>query len=151
MDTFTILFDLNNLSEELDHLGNVFPDSLEKQENILDSLESLNLDTIDVDSLQSFKINGESVIDSIENTDFSSEVSKDSLNDSSSENFESCKTYISDEATLLCDETNEKDFHFNCQHKVSSTSHLFSNDDTSAFIHIPTNILEFLMFFGHKS
>ena len=109
MDTFTILFDLNNLSEELDHLGNVFPDSLEKQENILDSLESLNLDTIDVDSLQSFKINGESVIDSIENTDFSSEVSKDSLNDSSSENFESCKTYISDEATLLCDETNEKD------------------------------------------
>ena len=71
MDTFTILFDLNNLSEELDHLGNVFPDSLEEQEKDPDSLESLHLNAIDVDSLQSIKLCGGSVIDSIENTDFS--------------------------------------------------------------------------------
>ena len=142
MSTLSIFFDLHSLQDKLDTFGQVYADSLEPSLYCPDSLDTGHVTLCDEDSLDSVASYKDSPCDSLD-SDQPSHLSCDSLEDQ-------CSEYV-----LKQEEENQSDHkttrtssteHCGCQHLVRHGGRV--SCDKIPGQHVPTNVLEFLIFFG---
>ena len=144
MSTLSIFFDLHSLQDKLDTFGHVYADSLEPSAYCPDSLDTGLVTLCDEDSLDSVASYEDSPCDSLD-SDQPSHLSSDSLEarcveDDCEQEEENQSDHITSRAR-----TSSAD-HCGCQHLVSHVGGVSS--DKIPGQHVPTNVLEFLIFFG---
>ena len=137
MSTLPIFFDLHSLQDKLDTFGQVYADSLEPSAYCHDSLDTGHVTLCDEDSLDSAASYKASPCDSLD-SDEPSHLSSDSLEDDWEQEEENQSDHITPRTSSA--------EHCGCQHLVSHGGGVSS--DKIPGQHVPTNVLEFLIFFG---
>ena len=142
MSTLSIFFDLHSLQDKVDTFGQVYADSLEPSLYCHDSLDMGHVTLCDEDSLDSVASYKHSPCDSLD-SDEASHLSCDSLEVQCVEDvWEQEEENQSDHITPRTSSAE----HCGCQHLVSHGGRVSS--DKIPGQHVPTNVLEFLIFFG---